>query len=146
MVQNDRFLLHEMQKQTILQPESPVYIHCSRLCTEKKSGANFLQVRMVNRSDRLVGSIFLGIEGLNPDGTVLFSIREAVIGDCNALPHSVFGENRLLALGCREPSEVRLTVERVVFADGMIWRRLPGQQLTSAEKAGRLSSRLFQRW
>lgn len=136
MVQSDRFLLHEVRKQTILQPECPVYIHCSRLCTEKESKANFLQIRMVNRSDRLISSVFLKLEGLAGDGSVLFEIPELVLGDCNALPHSVFGENRLIALGRKMPGDIRITVERAVFADGMIWRRLPGQKLTSLQEAG----------
>ena len=136
MAAADRFSLHEVQKQTILQPECPVYIHCSRICTDKMTGSNFLQIRMVNRSDRLICSIFLGIEGLDRSGAVLFSIREMVMSDCNALPHAVFGENRLLALGRKPVSKVRITTERVVFSDGMLWRKLPGQQLTSAEKAG----------
>lgn len=141
MVTADRFSLRKMQKQTVLQPECPVYIHCSRLCTEKGSGSNFLQVRMVNRSDRLISSVFLGIAGLNADGDVLFTIREMVLSDCNAMPHAVFGEKRLLALGHRTAAELQITVERVIFADGMIWRKLPGQQLTSTEEAGWLPCR-----
>lgn len=136
MIPNDRFLLHEVQKQTILQPECPAYIHCSRLCTEKRSQANFLQVRMVNRWDRVISSVFLGILGRDRDGSVLFDIREMVLADCNALPHTVFGENRLLALGRKYPAELQITVERIVFADGLIWRRLPGQKLVRAEEIG----------
>lgn len=136
MVQCDRFQLHEVQKQMTLQPECPVYIHCSRLCTEQESKANFLQVRMVNRSSRLICSVFLSLKGFAGDGSVLFEIRESVLGDCNAMPHSVFGENRLISLGTKMPFYIEITVVRAVFADGMIWRRLPGQRLISVRDSG----------
>lgn len=136
MICTDRLAFQTMQRQTILQPESPVYVHCYRRCTDQKSGTPFVQVRMVNRSDRLICSVFLRIEGVRADGSVAYTLSEVVLADCNALPHSVFGEERLIVLGREAVQGLRITVLRVCFADGMLWRRLPGQMLTTAQEAG----------
>lgn len=136
MVCAERFVLCATQPQTLLQPECPVYIHCSRRCMDQKSGAVFVQVRMVNRSERLVCSVFLRIEGLDGDGKPCYVMPEVVLADCNAMPHTVFGENRLLLLERTEVDRLRIVVERVGFADGMLWRRLPSHRLTSAQEAG----------
>lgn len=136
MICTDRFAFLPTQPQTVLQPQCPVYIHCSRRCTDEKSGTHFVQVRMVNRSERLICTVFLCIEGIGADGTVAFTLPELVLPDCNAAPHTVFGEERLIALGRREARTLRITVVRVCFADGLIWRKLSGQRLTTAQEAG----------
>lgn len=135
MICADRFVLQQTQMQTILQPESPVYVHCYRRCTDQKSGTPFVQVRMVNRSDRLICSVFLRIEGVRADESVAYTLSEIVLADCNAAPHSAFGEERLIVLGKEAVQSLNITVVRVCFADGMLWRRLPGQRLTTAKEA-----------
>lgn len=136
MICTDRFALHPTQRQTIFQPECPVYIHCSRRCTDQKSGTPFVQVRMVNRSERLICAVFLRIEGIRDDGAVAYAMPEVVLADCNAAPHTVFGEERLIVLEREAVQSLNITVVRVCFADGMLWRRLPGQRLTTAHEAG----------
>lgn len=136
MICTDRFAIHPTQMQTILQPECPVYIHCSRRCTDQKSGTSFVQIRMVNRSERLICSVFLRIEGVRADGTAAYLLPEVVLADCNAAPHTVFGEERLTVLGREAVQSLNITVVRVCFADGMLWRKLPGQRVTTAREVG----------
>lgn len=129
MTSLDRFTLLPVQKQTVLQPDSPVYIHCSRRSMERRTGAAFVQVRMVNRSERMICNVFLRIEGLNQFEEPCFVMPEVILAGCNAAPHTVFGEERLISIDRIAVCQIRITVERVTFADGMIWRRLPGQKI-----------------
>lgn len=130
MILADRFVMHPTQKQTLAQLECPVYIHCSRRCRDKKSGTNFVQVRMVNCSERLICDVYLRIEGYDRNGETVYVRNDVVLPNCNAVPCAVFGEDRIISLGMQEASWLCITVERVCFADGMLWRRLPGHKLT----------------
>lgn len=133
MVPTDRYIMHPMERQEFLQPECPVYIHCSRRCTDRHSGMNFVRVRMVNCSDRMVCSVFLRIEGIGKAGQSCYVRNEVVLPDCNAMPRAVFGEDWLISLSAKEVERLLITVERVVFSDGMMWRRLPKQELLSVD-------------
>ncbi len=135
MITPERFALLPIQNQILLQPECPVYVHCFRQCTERRSGTAFVQVRMVNRSERCIKSVILSAQASCGE-TVMFRREELFLAECNALPGAVFGEERMLSLGkCNAPS-LCFTVERVIFADGMVWRKLPGQRLQTAEESG----------
>ena len=54
---------------------------------------------------------------------------------CGAGPHTIFGEERLLLLDREAVYGLRVTVQRVLFEDGMLWRRLPEQALCPAANA-----------
>lgn len=136
MVCTSRFLPGEMQKQPEVQPDSPVYIHCSRRCEEASTGAVFVQVRMVNCSGKTVQTVILQIEGLNDCGTVLYSMHDIILSECKAKPHSVFGDDRILALERTEVARLRITAERVAFEDGTVWCRRAEQKTVDAEAAG----------
>lgn len=136
MVNTDRFITMETCKQPEIQPDSPVYIHCSRRCKEEKTGAMFLQVRLVNRTDAPIRTVLLQVEGLSEYGTVLYTMRDMILAECKAKPHAVFGENKILALEHTPVARVRITVEKVVYEDGIIWRRRKGQGLVSAREKG----------
>lgn len=125
----ERFDQLDVQRQTLLQPDSPVYVYCSRRSIERTSGAILAQVRMVNCSAYEVQTVFLQIEGLNAGGEVQYTLRELPITRCAAAPHQVFGETQLLMLDRTPVSSLRITVERVVFADGLLWRKLPEHTL-----------------
>ncbi|MBQ6431463.1 MAG: hypothetical protein IJJ99_06290 [Oscillospiraceae bacterium] len=136
VVSANRFLAEEIQLHTLLQPESPVLIYCSRRCTEADTGAVFAQVRMVNRSNRTITAVMLQIEGLHTDGSVLYTLQDIILADCNAAPHSLFGEERMIVLQRDAVASLRITVERIAFSDGTSWRKLPEQKLLTAEQAG----------
>lgn len=136
VVSANRFLAEEIQLHTLLQPESPVLVYCSRRSTEEDTGAVFAQVRMVNRTDRTVTAVILQIEGLDPVGTVRYTQQDVILADCNAAPHSLFGEERMLVLQREAVASLRITVERVAFSDGTSWRKLQEQKLLTAEEAG----------
>lgn len=139
MVPVERFDSLPMQRQPELQPDSPVYVHCSRLSIDRATGAVLLQARLVNRTARTVRTAVLRAEGLNAQGERLYETGELILTDCAAAPHSVFGETRIFALKPVPVQRVRLTVEEVSFSDGMQWRRLPGRGLVSEAEAGWLT-------
>ena len=136
MIPAARFAPLGTQEQEILQPECPVYVHCTRRSIERESGTPFLQVRMVNRADRPVGTVYLRIEGLDASGQVRYTLRELALTGLHAAPRAVFGEERMLVLPAQEAVSVRVLVERVVFADGTLWRRAPEHRLTTLAESG----------
>ncbi len=136
VVSANRFLAEEIQLHTLLQPECPVLVYCSRRSTEAETGAVFAQVRMVNRTDREITTVILQIEGLDPNGTALYTQQDIILAQCHAAPHSLFGEDRMLVLQRDAVASLRITVERVSFGDGTSWRKLPEQELLTAEQAG----------
>lgn len=136
VVSANRFLSGEIQRNELLQLECPVLVYCSRRCTEQDTGAVFAQVRMVNRTDCAIATVILQIEGLLTDGSAVYTLRDLILAQCNAAPHSLFGEERMLVLQREAVDTLRITVERVVFADGTAWRKLPEQQLMTAGEAG----------
>ncbi|MBO2527645.1 MAG: hypothetical protein CW335_05660 [Clostridiales bacterium] len=136
VVSANRFLSGEIQRNELLQPECPVLVYCSRRCTEQDTGAVFAQVRMVNRTDCTIATVILQIEGMLADGSAVYTQRDLILAQCNAAPHSLFGEERMLVLQREAVDTLRITVERVVFADGTAWRKLPEQQPMTVEEAG----------
>lgn len=136
MIPAARFTLLGTQEQEILQPECPVYVHCTRRSVERESGTPFLQVRMVNRADRPVGTVYLLVEGLDALGQVRYTLRELALTGLHARPRAVFGEERMLVLPAQEAASVRVLVERVVFEGGTLWRRLPEHRLTTLAESG----------
>lgn len=136
VVSANRFIAEEIQLHKLLQRDCPVLVYCSRRCTEADTGAVFAQVRMVNRTDRKITTVLLQIEGLRKDGSTLYTQQNIILADCHAAPHSLFGEERMLVLQRDAAASLRITVERVSFSDGTSWRKLPEQELLTAEEAG----------
>lgn len=134
MVGIDRFFACDTEKPELIQPGCPVYLHCFRRNVERITEAQYLQVRLVNRSDYRVESVFLRVEGYAADGTAAYVLPELLLTKCAAAPHSVFGEDRLLALAQKPVKTLRIIVERVAFSDGMMWRRLGSQGFLPAEQ------------
>lgn len=138
MIPTDRFLTLAPQRQFVFQPESPVYVHCTRRSIERDSGAVFLQVRMVNCGQREISTVFLSVEGFDAFGKTVYRVPELPLTNCAAAPRGVFGEDRMLVLPRTEVERLRVSVERVVFADGTRWRRLPSHRLCMPQEAGYL--------
>ena len=135
MVSANRFMPCETQQHKELQPECPVLVYCSKRCVEARSGTVFVRVRLVNRTDREIGTVCLQIEGRRADGSTAFSIGGLVLADCGARPHSIFGEDRMLALGRVDADLLRIRVGDVVFTDGTAWHDIPERPMTTAEAA-----------
>lgn len=136
MIPSARFTCLEAQRQTLLQPGCPVYVHCTRRSVERDSGTVLLQVRMVNCGEREIRTVYLRVEGLNFCGQMCYQVRELPLVDCAAAPRAVFGEERLLVLPRTEVASLRITVERVVFADGTLWRRKADARPFTVAEAG----------
>lgn len=129
------FVLMPVASQRLIQVGSPVHVQCSRCCTERRSGAAFMQVRMLNRSDRTIRSVYLKLEGLDALGQRAFVMDEMVLTGLDAAGHSIFGEDRMIALEkCCDC--VRIHIRRVVFSDGNLWRCTAEPCLTAPETLG----------
>lgn len=130
------FLRRNMQKPRLLQPDCPVYLHAYTCSVEQQSSAAYVQMRFVNRSEHVVGSLFLRIRGLDADGNESYQLGALPIAACHALPHTAFAEEHVLLLPPKPMQSLQITVETVMFEDGMIWRRMPHHALMTAEEAG----------
>ena len=136
MGETEKFMYYPMRKPERIQPDCPVYIHGYGLAVQKGTDAAFVQVRLVNRCESPVHSVFLHISGRDPSGESLYDLRYVPLVDCEGLPHRDFGEEQVLFLPVGNVSSLDMEVEDVLFTDGMIWRRQMGQQLLTAEEAG----------
>lgn len=136
MLQTDRFVLHESQRHLFLQPESPVYVYCTRQSEEHRSGAGFLQLRLVNCGEKSVETVVFDLEGLDACGESVCALRGLVMAECKAAAGKIFGEDRVFALPRRSFHSLRVTVRLVTFADGMCWKMLPDHEITTVQEAG----------
>lgn len=136
MLQTDRFVLQNPQKHRFLQPDCPVYVHCTRQSEDRRSGARLLQVRMVNCGTGKVETVVFDVEGLTAWGEVCFCLPALVMTGCRAEKGRAFGEDKVLSLRGNKAPQLRITVRQVIFADGMSWKWLPSHCLTTAEEAG----------
>lgn len=132
----EKFEYYPMRKPTRIQPECPVYVHGYGLAVQKGSGAAFVQIRLVNRCESTVHSVFLHISGKDIMGNVLYELRFVPLIECAGQPHKDFGEEQLLFLPQGNVCTLDIEIEDILFADGMIWRRQSGQRLLTAEEAG----------
>ena len=120
--QSGRFTTSKIYRQALIQETCPVYVHCSRLCTDVRTGDKFLQLRLVNRTEMQIDHVFLRAEGLDPWGNPCGVLDGLVLPDCKAQGHSIFGEDRMISVGKLRASNLNVTVQAVSFSDGMRWR------------------------
>ncbi len=130
------FVRKPMQKPRRIQPACPVRLYSYLCSVEKRSGVRCVQLRFVNCSDRQVESLFLRICGLGKKGEICYTLESVPMANCAAEPRSVFGEERLIFLPSAEIAELEITVEWVLFSDGMLWKRLPEHPFDSPEALG----------
>ena len=131
-----KFVYSPMQKPAAIQPQCPVYIHGYVLARQKYGEAAFVQIRMVNRGDRSVRSVFLRIEGKDPFGNSLYDLQYVPVLDCGGDSGRIFGEEQPLFLPQGDVSTLDISVLDILFEDGMIWRKQSGHALMTAEEAG----------
>ncbi len=136
MREEDRFVYYPMHKPEQIQPDCPVYVYGYGLAVQRSSGAAFVQVRLVNRSEEPVNSVFLRISGKTASGEVLYELGYVPLVHCRGGAHRDFGEEQVLFLPQGDVHSLDVRVEDVLFEDGMIWRRQSGHRLLSAEEAG----------
>lgn len=134
-----KFVYYPLRKPSLIQPDCPVYIYAYSLAVEKDAGTAFAQVRLVNRSDKCVHSVFLQIEGLDRSGNSLYELKYIPIVECMGQPHETCGEEQPLFLPQGEVYSLNIQVLDVLFTDGMIWRRQNNHQMLTAEEAGWLT-------
>ena len=122
-----------MQKPRRLQPDCPARLYSYMCSVEQRSGLHSVQLRFVNCSEQKVDSLFLRICGIGEDGNPLYTMESVPLAGCAAEPRSVFGETRRLVLPSVAVAELEITVEWVLFSDGMLWKRLPTHRFDTPE-------------
>lgn len=136
MLGSGKLIYYPMQKPLRIQPDCPVHIHAYSLAVHQDQSTAFTQIRLVNRSQRTVHSVFLQIEGKDPSGRSLYELRYVPVVGCYGQPHRDFGEEQPLFLPGGDVRSLELQVLDVLFQDGMIWRKQTVHQLLTAEEAG----------
>lgn len=136
MAEPEKFVYYPMRKPQHIQPDCPVYIYAYGLAVQKGSGAAFVQVRLVNRSERSVHSVFLHIRGLDYLGKTLYELRFVPLTDCAGEPHKAFGEEQVLFLPQGTVYSLEIEIQDVLFEDGLIWRKQSRHRLLTPEQAG----------
>jgi hypothetical protein len=127
------FIRKPVQKPRKIQPDCPVRLYSYVRSVEEYGRAHCVQLRLVNCAEREVESLFLRICGLGTDGSLCYRLESVPLARCMGAPRSAFGEERLIFLPSAEIAELEITVEWVLFSDGMIWKRLPEQRFDSHE-------------
>ena len=127
------FIRKPVQKPRKIQPDCPVRLYSYVCSVEEHGRAHCVQLRLVNCTEREVESLFLRICGLGTDGSLCYRLESVPLARCMGAPRSAFGEERLIFLPSAEIAELEITVEWVLFSDGMIWKRLPEQRFDSHE-------------
>ena len=130
------FMYYPMARPKRIQPDSPVYVHAYTLAVQQQTGASFVQLRLVNRSERVVHSVFLHVIGLDALGHSCFDMGFLPLPACYAEPHTDFGEEHALFLPESNACSLEVWVEDVLFGDGMIWRKQAKHRLMTPEEAG----------
>ena len=133
---NVEFVRKPMQKPRKLQPDCPVRLYSYVCNVEKQSRMHCAQLRFVNCTDRQVDSLFLRVSGMGTDGKPRYTLESVPLAGCRAEAKSVFGEERLIFLPATDIEELEITVEWVLFSDGMIWKRLPEHAFDAPEALG----------
>ena len=136
MLQTDRFLMQNTQQHGFLQPDSPVYVHCTRQCEDRRSGAKLLQLRMVNCAEDTVETVVFDVEGLTAWNEVSFSLPALVMTGCRAECGKIFGEDKVFSLKGHRAARLRITVRQVIFSNGMVWKLQPSHSITTVQEAG----------
>lgn len=136
MLQTDRFLLLKNQKHLFLQPDCPVYVHCTQQSEDRRSGAKLVQLRMVNCGQGTVETVVFDLEGLTPWGEVCFCLPALVMTGCKAKSGMAFGDDRVFSLRGNKADHLRVTVRQVIFTDGMCWKFMPSHRITTVQEAG----------
>ncbi len=130
------FIRKPIQKPKKLQPDCPVRLYSYMCSVEQRSGAHCVQLRFVNCAAKQVDSLFLRIRGVGTNGDICYTMESVPLASCYAQPRTVFGERRRLSLPSIAVAELEITVEWVLFSDGMLWKRLPSHRFDSPEDLG----------
>ena len=131
-----KFIYSPLKKINMIQPECPVYVYGYGLAVQKYGNAAFAQVRLVNRTEKTVHSVFLQIEGKDQEGKSLYVLEYVPLVECMGKAYKDFGEEQPLFLPQGTVDSLEIHVLDVLFDDGMIWRKQSGQKLLTPEEAG----------
>ncbi len=136
MTDSGKFVYFPLRKPAVIQPECPVHIYCYGLAKQKCGDAAFVQIRLVNRTERKVHSVFLQISGRDSLGNVLYELQYVPLVDCKGDAYKDFGEEQPLFLPQGDVHTLDMQVLDVLFEDGMIWRKQNSHRLMTAAEAG----------
>ena len=120
----------------VLQADCPVHAKKIQCTKDTLTGSLFLQVRYVNRCERIVEGLILRVSILEGSGEVA-SIRSLPVSGLRGKPHQCFGDERTIVLP-RCGDAIKVYIEQVSFSDGYLWRAKSGDTTISIEPPVRI--------
>lgn len=120
----------------VLQADCPVHAKKVQCTKDTLTGSLFLQVRYVNRCERIVESLILRVSILE-HGSEIASIRSLPVSGLRGKPHQCFGDERTIVLP-RCGDAIKVFIEQVSFSDGYLWRAKSGDTTLAIEPPVRI--------
>lgn len=120
----------------VLQAECPVHAKKVQCTKDTLTGSLFLQIRYVNRCERIVEGLILRVSVLER-GSEIASIRSLPVSGLRGQPHQCFGDERTVVLP-RCGDEIKVFIEQVSFSDGYLWRAKSGDTTIAIEPPVRI--------
>ncbi|MCQ2418482.1 MAG: hypothetical protein MJ085_01735 [Clostridia bacterium] len=120
----------------VLQADCPVHAKKVQCTKDTLTGSLFLQVRYVNRCERIVESLILRVSILE-HGSEIASIRSLPVSGLRGKPHQCFGDERTIVLP-RCGDAIKVFIEQINFSDGYLWRSKSGDTTLAIEPPVRI--------
>ncbi len=104
--------------------EIPVMFLRGSVLRDTATGKNLLQLKFINTREKEIKSVYAEVSFIDDAGDMVSNgvAIQAEYLDINCKGHDTFGQKLLLELGGIGATHIRVTVKKVVFADGCVWR------------------------
>ncbi|NLA05573.1 MAG: protein kinase, partial [Firmicutes bacterium] len=116
---------HEAIKQTRQEhyfDGSPLILAAHVLVKDNLTGGVSVQCKFQNLGKERVEAVYIAISCVGVDREAVESIDEYVYLDLAAKPGLTFGDDQLIPLPDRTTRYYTITLQKVVFADGVVWK------------------------
>ena len=102
----------------------PVMFQRGAVLRDKKTGKNLLQLKFINTGTKEIKSVYAAVNFIDDAGDIVAdgSTIKAEYLDVNCEGKGTFGQKQLLELGDIGAIHIRVEFNKVVFADGTVWR------------------------
>lgn len=105
---------------------NPVQVQKLQLLLDNELNQEFLVCELLNCSEGVISAAYVDVICYGEGGIILTAVKDAKISEIYALPHAVFGIDSPIKLPVSNAVSVKVTVSKVNFADGEVWRHQGG--------------------
>lgn len=103
-------------------PGAPIFLTDLRVAYDYTYNREVLYIRGTNRCRRTLRSVYFDLTCLDDAGDCLGTANGACIRSLSTEPGAVFGEDTPVVIPFAGTCRVELALQKVVFADGTVWR------------------------